>query len=90
MGGRGRLGVHHLEAEPGYVEELGWSIERLGLGGRITLAGGSVDLNAAYNAADLLVIPSRAGACGMFVAQALARGIPVLANRKHGMGCPKL
>jgi glycosyltransferase involved in cell wall biosynthesis len=77
--------VGSLSVSPGYVDELGWSIERLGLGGRITLSGDAVDLGAAYNAADLLVIPSRAGASGMFVAQALARGIPVLATEVGGV-----
>jgi glycosyltransferase involved in cell wall biosynthesis len=74
-----------LEADPAFVGELGWSIERLGLGNRITLAGDAVDLGAAYNAADLLVIPARAATSGMFVAQALARGIPVLAAEVGGV-----
>lgn len=77
--------VGSLEADRGYVDELGWSIERLGLSGRITLAGDAVDLGEAYNAADLLVLPSRAATSGMFVAQALARGIPVLATEVGGV-----
>ena len=39
-------------------------------------------LDAAYAAADLLVVPSRAETYGMVVTEALARGIPVLATRR--------
>ena len=76
--------VGALDHDLGYVDELNWSIERLGLGNRITLAGPNVDLRAAYDGADLLVIPARAGTSGMIVAQALARGIPVLATEIGG------
>jgi len=76
--------VGSLDQDPGYVDELNWSIERMGLGNRITLAGPRIDLPRAYDGADLLVIPARAGTSTMIVAQALARGIPVLATEIGG------
>jgi glycosyltransferase involved in cell wall biosynthesis len=56
-------------------------------GGRVrfvgTLAG--AELDAAYAAADLLVLPSRAEPYGMVVTEALARGIPALATAVDGV-----
>lgn len=47
------------------------------------LAG--ADLDAAYDRADLLVLPSRSETYGMVLAEALARGIPVLATAVDGV-----
>jgi glycosyltransferase involved in cell wall biosynthesis len=55
--------------------------------GRVRFAGPltGADLDAAYHAADLLVLPSRAETYGMVVTEALARGIPVLGTRVDGV-----
>jgi len=55
--------------------------------GRVRFAGPKTgaDLDAAYAAADLLVLPSRAETYGMVVTEALARGIPVLGTQVDGV-----
>lgn len=54
---------------------------RVGLPGPLTGA----DLDAAYAAADLLVLPTRAETYGMVVTEALARAVPVLAADVGGV-----
>ena len=67
----------HLRA---VVAERGWQ-------GRVTFTGplAGADLDAAYAAADLLVLASRAEPYGMVVTEALARAVPVLASDVDGV-----
>jgi glycosyltransferase involved in cell wall biosynthesis len=76
-----------LARAPGFVADVGRWIARAGLSARVELRGpmtGDV-LAAAYDAADLLVLPTRAETWGMVVTEALARGIPVVASEVGGV-----
>ncbi|HEY2642329.1 MAG TPA: glycosyltransferase family 4 protein [Galbitalea sp.] len=79
--------VGSLDAAPDFVDELTRAIRRTHLTTRTALTGiltGSL-LERAYGEADLVVVPSRSESYGMVVAEALARGIPVLAARVGGI-----
>jgi glycosyltransferase involved in cell wall biosynthesis len=71
-----------VHRDPQYVTTLSSRISRLGLGQRVLLMGPRVgaELDALYDAADLVVLTSWAETYGMVVTEALARGIPVLAS----------
>jgi glycosyltransferase involved in cell wall biosynthesis len=79
--------VGSLSRDPGYVAGLRRQVEAYGLADRVRLTGPRTGdrLDAAYAAADLLVLPSRGETYGMVVTEALARGIPVLATAAGGV-----
>ncbi|CAL9610038.1 glycosyltransferase family 4 protein [Streptomyces sp. enrichment culture] len=79
--------VGALTQDPVYVTRLRELIARHGLTDRIHLAGprAGAELDAAYAAADLMVLTSYAETYGMAVTEALARGIPVLATDVGGV-----
>jgi glycosyltransferase involved in cell wall biosynthesis len=69
-----------LDTDPGYTETVRAAIEEHGLTGRVHLTGplGGADLDAALDAADLVLLPSRAETWGMAVTEGLARGVPAV------------
>jgi glycosyltransferase involved in cell wall biosynthesis len=74
--------VGPLRRDPAFADRVRELIERHGLADRVVLAGplSGDALEAAYAAADLVVLASQAETYGMVVAEALMRGIPVLAT----------
>ncbi|MDH6515342.1 glycosyltransferase involved in cell wall biosynthesis [Streptomyces sp. SAI-135] len=79
--------VGGVTQDPEYVAHLRMLIKRYGLQDRLHLAGpkAGAELDASYNAADLMVLTSYAETYGMAVTEALARGIPVLATDVGGV-----
>ena len=71
--------VGALDLDEDFVDELHKAAADSGIGERVAFAGALPhdDVRAAYAAADLVVLPSRAETYGMVVTEALAHGLPV-------------
>ena len=76
-----------LDIATDFVDELTRMAHRTRLTDRATFTGSlaGARLDEAYARADLVVVPSRNESFGMVVAEALARGIPVVAARVGGI-----
>jgi len=79
--------VGPVDRDPSFVDERRRQARADGLGERVLFTGplSGADLDAAYGAADLLVLASRAETYGMVVTEALARGLPVVATAVGGV-----
>ncbi|MGE5154511.1 MAG: glycosyltransferase family 4 protein [Bdellovibrio bacteriovorus] len=75
--------VGSLDRDPSWAAGLLALRRDLGLEGRVVFAGAldEAGLARAYTGADLFVLPTRFEGYGMVVAEALARGLPVVATR---------
>jgi glycosyltransferase involved in cell wall biosynthesis len=76
-----------LDRAPEHVAEVRRRIERAGLADRVRLVGplDPAARDTAYAAADLAVAPSRTETYGMAAAEALARGLPLVATTGGGL-----
>ena len=76
-----------LDRDPAVVAALRGRLSQEGLTDRVHLAGAlhGADLEGAYAAADLLVLPSHVETYGMVVTEALAHGLPVVATAVGGL-----
>jgi len=73
-------------ADPGYAARVRHEVAEAGLKDRISVTGaltGSA-LDQRWDAADLLVLPSRVETFGLVVTEALARGIPAIVSAGTG------
>jgi glycosyltransferase involved in cell wall biosynthesis len=79
--------VGSLDRDPAFVEALRRRSLEAGLADRVCFAGTAtgVELDRAYDAADVMVLASRAETYGMVVTEALARGLPVVATDVGGL-----
>ncbi len=73
--------VGSLERDPVVAANVKTLVEKYGLGARVTFSGelDNAALDAAYDASSLFVLPSRHEGYGMVFAEALARGLPIVA-----------
>jgi glycosyltransferase involved in cell wall biosynthesis len=79
--------VGSLEREPAFAAGVCARARDAGLGDRVSFPGPrtEADLDRSYDSADLLVLSSRAETYGMVIAEALARGLPVIASEVGGV-----
>jgi glycosyltransferase involved in cell wall biosynthesis len=79
--------VGRLDRDPAFVKGLRRRLLDDGLADRVHLPGPRTGaaLDRSYAAADLMVLASRSETYGMVVAEALARGVPVLATEVGGV-----
>jgi glycosyltransferase involved in cell wall biosynthesis len=79
--------VGSLDRDPGFAEGVRRATQTKGLGDRVRFPGPRTgpELDRAYAAADLLVLASHAETYGMVVAEALARGLPVIVAEVGGV-----
>ena len=79
--------VGSLDRDPAFADGVRRATQKKGLGDRVRFPGPRTgpELDRAYAAADLLVLASHAETYGMVVAEALARGVPVIAADVGGV-----
>jgi glycosyltransferase involved in cell wall biosynthesis len=75
--------VGSLERDPAFAGRVRAQVEELGLGGRVVVAGevDEAELEEWWSRSHLFVLPSWYEGYGMALAEALARGLPVVSTR---------
>jgi glycosyltransferase involved in cell wall biosynthesis len=73
-------------ADPGYAARVREEVDTAGLADRISITGPLIGpaLDQRWDAADLLVLPSRVETFGLVVTEALARGVPTIVSAGTG------
>ena len=76
-----------LDACPDFADRIGALVADAGLGDRVAMTGvlSQSELDEAYRRTDLVVAPARVESYGMAIADALRRGIPVIASAVGGI-----
>jgi glycosyltransferase involved in cell wall biosynthesis len=76
-----------VEVDAAFVSDVRDRVAAAGLGDRVEFLGalGRPAVEAAYAAADVLLVPSRAETYGIVVVEALAHGLPVIAAAVGGV-----
>lgn len=79
--------VGPLDREPEFVAEVRRDVKEAGIEEQVGFTGplSGDDLDRAYDAAGVLLVPSRFESYGMVVLEALARGLPVIAFAVGGL-----
>lgn len=73
------------EVDPAIARDIQAEADRRGVAQRIRFAGEMADVERAYRAADVLVMPSTREAFGMVLIEAMASGLPVIATEIAGV-----
>jgi glycosyltransferase involved in cell wall biosynthesis len=78
--------VGPFDRHPAYVERVRDAVRRYGLAGRVEVCGplDRPGLDETWTSTDLLVLPSYGETFGMVLAEALARGVPVVTTTGSG------
>ena len=81
------VGDYHGDSFLGCFKELTSLVHSLGLGDRVTFTGFVPDehLVVLYNAATMLVLPSKGEGFGLPVVEAMACGLPVAASDRNAL-----
>ena len=79
--------IGSLDRDPGHAVAVARRIEQLGISARVVMHGecDEATLDRAWQAAEVFVLPTLYEGYGMAVAEALARGLPIISTRTGGI-----
>ncbi len=79
-----RVPFHLLAVGRGSVSDYGTRARSLGIGGRVTLAGPTGDIEKVFGASDAFVFPTLYEPFGMVILEAMFTRLPVITSRSAG------